>query len=108
MHYLVICRDITDSTERRQAHLPAHQRYVDDNADLIVLSGPLTDEDGRVRLGQLFVLEAPSAAEAKAFIAADPFTRAGVFSAIDIDRLLVRIERGSRVPATRTSELESS
>lgn len=108
VHYLIICRDITDSAERRQAHLPAHQRYVDDNADLIVLSGPLTDEHGQVRLGQLFVLDVPSAAEANAFVAADPFTRAGVFSAVDIDRLLVRIEHGSRSSATRAGGLESS
>lgn len=100
MHYLVICRDGTDSADRRRAHLRAHRGYVDDNADLIVLSGPLTDEDGHVRVGQLFVLDVASAAEAKAFVAADPFTRAGVFSSIDIDRLLLRIEHGSRVSGT--------
>ncbi|MFI0409388.1 YciI family protein [Actinomadura sp. 3N508] len=95
-HYVVLCRDVPDSASLRRAVLAEHRRYVDERADLIKLSGPLLDEDRVTRRGQLFVLEVPDREAAEAFIAADPFTRAGVFATVEIDPLLPIFGDGRR------------
>ncbi|GAA1933677.1 YciI family protein [Nocardioides marmoribigeumensis] len=100
MPFLVTCRDVADSAGLRAEHLPAHRRYVDERAEQILLSGPLTDDDGVRRVGQLFVLDVPDPPAASAFIRQDPFTRAGVFSDITIDRLELRFDGGRRLPRT--------
>ncbi|MFC6886551.1 MULTISPECIES: YciI family protein [Actinomadura] len=88
LHFAVRCRDVAGSGPLREASLDAHRRYVDARADMIALSGPLVAEDGATRCGQLFVLAVASREAAEAFVADDPFTRAGVFAAVEIDALL--------------------
>lgn len=95
MHFAVYCRDVAGSGQARSRSIAEHRRYVDDRADMIVLSGPLVSGDG-VRRGQLFVLDAPDRAAAEEFVAGDPFTRAGVFASVEIERLLLRFSGGER------------
>ena len=97
MPFLITCRDAPDSSELRAQHLPEHRRYVDERADRILLSGPLTDDAGERRVGQVFVLDAPDHPTAAGFIQDDPFTVAGVFAYIRIDRLEMRFEGGRRL-----------
>lgn len=100
MPFLITCRDALDSALLRTRHLADHRRYVDEHARQIVLSGPLTDDDGARRIGQVFVLDVPDHAAASDFVNEDPFTLAGIFAHIRIDRLELRFEQGRRlVPA---------
>ncbi|WP_165964232.1 YciI family protein [Actinomadura sp. KC216] len=96
VHYVVLCRDVPGSASLRRAVLAEHRRYVDERAGLIRFSGPLLDADGETRRGQLFVLDVPDREAAEAFIAADPFTRAGVFATVEIDPLLPVFGDGRR------------
>ncbi|MEU9845395.1 YciI family protein [Actinomadura sp. NPDC048032] len=93
---MVLCRDVTGSGELRRSVLAEHRRYVDERAELITLSGPLLAADGTTRRGQLFVLDVPDERAARAFVAADPFTRAGVFATVEIDRMLPIFGGGRR------------
>lgn len=94
--HMVLCRDVPDSGALRRSVLAEHRRYVDERAGLIRFSGPLLAEDGETRCGQLFVLEVATRQDAEEFVAADPFTRAGVFASVEIDGLLPVFADGTR------------
>jgi uncharacterized protein YciI len=97
MMVMVVCRDAIVSPEARKGALAAHRDYVDANAGLLVLSGPLLGADGQSRTGQLFVLDVPDLAAAHRFVAADPFTQAGVFDEVTVDGFLLVFRDGSRL-----------
>ncbi|MBO2455737.1 hypothetical protein J4573_52285 [Actinomadura barringtoniae] len=94
--HMVLCRDVPDSGPLRKAVLAEHRRYVDERAELIRFSGPLVADDGVTRCGQLFVLEVAARQDAEEFVAADPFTRAGVFATVEIDAVLPVFSEGAR------------
>jgi uncharacterized protein len=50
----------------------------------IVMSGPLTADDGTTMIGSLFVVEAPDRAAVERFNRADPFHEAGIWERIMI------------------------
>ena len=67
--------------ERRLAVRPAHRDYVRElfERGAIRMSGPLADDRGAV-----IVYEAPGEAEARALVAADPYTSAGVVEEVSL------------------------
>ena len=73
----------------RLEHYAAHRAFVETDADYgitIALSGPLQTDDGETMIGSLFLIEAADRAAVEAFVAADPFTRAGVWGEVIITR----------------------
>lgn len=97
-HFVVICRDAEQSADLRAATLAAHRTHIDDWAARIAMSGPLVDDDGERRTGQFYVLVGDSRTDAKQFAEEDPFTIAGVFTSIEIMRMLPRYQYGTRHP----------
>lgn len=97
MHYIVIAKDIEDSGGLRSATLPEHRGYVDAHANIIVVSGPLLADDSDLRIGQFFLLEVDSRNDAESFVAADPFTRAGIFDEVLVSRIETKFELGRRI-----------
>jgi uncharacterized protein YciI len=80
--FAVVCLDRPGSTNIRSQSLEAHRRYVEEHASIILSSGPLLDDDGVSRCGQLFILNVPDDQHAHAFINADPFTTVGLFEKV--------------------------
>ncbi|MCW2841054.1 MAG: hypothetical protein JWR55_2537 [Aeromicrobium sp.] len=73
---------IDDSTEARDATRPAHREYL---AELsaqgsLLLSGPYVGGEA----GALLVYEAPTEADARALIAADPFVLEGLVAEVTV------------------------
>lgn len=99
MFAVVTCRDAGDATQARASALPAHREYVDRHASSLMISGPLLGADGSTRVGQLFILDVADVAEAERFIAEDPFTKAGVFTDVQVDGFLPVFRDGARVRA---------
>ncbi len=95
-HYVVQCRDRADSAALRTATLAAHRAYVDTWESSITLSGPLITEGGEVRIGQFYVLHIESRSAAEEFIANDPFTKAGLFTSVEVTRIQLRFLGGRR------------
>jgi uncharacterized protein YciI len=91
-----MCFDRSGSTNIRSQSLQAHRKYVEENASIIVSSGPLLDGDGTTRCGQLFVLEIPDHLQASAFIDADPFTVAGLFDTVIVRQFAPIFNDGTR------------
>jgi uncharacterized protein YciI len=67
----------------------AHRAFVEAQNDYgisVVMSGPLQTDDGESMIGSLFILEAADRATVEAFVAADPFSEAGVWGEVSIVR----------------------
>ena len=68
----------------RQQWRPAHKDYLATVAERIAFAGPLTRDDGTTMLGSLLAIDFDSRAAARAWLAAEPFTRAGLYASVEI------------------------
>ncbi len=83
-HFVISCIDRPQSLALRLANRPAHLAFVAADGEVrVILAGPYLDEAGEMS-GSLFLVEAPDAAAAAAFNAADPYTLAGLFERVEI------------------------
>lgn len=94
--FVVLCLDRLGTAHIRSQFLEAHRRYVDEQASIILSSGPLLDEDGTTRSGQMFILYVHNRQQAEAFIEADPFTAAALFETVIIRRFAPIFNNGAR------------
>lgn len=96
MHIAVVCRDIADSAQLRSRTLDAHRHYVAGWSESIIFSGPLVDNDGYTRRGQLYLFTLSDLSMAHRFVADDPFVSAGLFASIEIDQVIPKFQTGQR------------
>lgn len=64
----------------RQRVRPEHKAYLAQVADRIAFAGPLLHDDGTTMLGSLLAIDFDDRAAAEAWLAAEPFTRAGLYA----------------------------
>ena len=79
MAWLVV-RDDNESGPAIRADaqiMDAHWQYELANRDIILVAGSLRDDDGVNKTGSLLVIDVATRAEAEAFFANDPATKAG-------------------------------
>lgn len=86
MHWLIKCRAKPAIDELRVATLPAHTKFLDGYPEVTWYSGPLFTDDNKNAIGSLRLIEFPDRAAAQAYINADPYTKAGIFQSIAIER----------------------
>lgn len=86
MHWLIKCRAKPGIDELRAATLPAHTKFLDGYAKETWYSGPLFTDDNKNAIGSLRLIEFLDRAAALAYINADPYTNAGLFQSIGIER----------------------
>ena len=95
MLVLLTCRDKPDGGELRTKTRQAHLQYVVDNGSVVKIAGPMISDDGERMIGSFFVLDVESIAAARAFNAKDPYTQAGVFASVTVDRWRWTFENGA-------------
>ncbi len=76
MHFAVFNEDKPDHTELRMATREEHLAYM--GGFDIRIGGPIKNEAGDM-IGSCIVVQLGSLAEAEAFVANDPYTKAGLF-----------------------------
>jgi len=64
--------------------MDAHWRYELANRHIILAAGSLREDDGVTKTGSLLVLDVATRAEAEAFLANDPATKAGMRGTVRI------------------------
>ena len=91
MLYAIVGHDGPDALPRRREQRPAHLERIRALVDAgrLLLAGPLPaidspDPGPAGFAGSLIVAEFASLAEARAWIAADPYVTAGIFSSVDV------------------------
>ena len=100
MLFAVVCCDRPDTSALRAHALEAHKAYIDTWAHALVTSGPLLDDDGVTRNGQLYLIDVADRGAADAFVKEDPFTRAELFNTVLVRRITPVIVNGERVNVT--------
>ena len=86
MAYAIICDDKSGCSHVRDEHRPAHMAYLDANASKLLAAGAQLSDDGKVMSGGILLVDTDDRAEAEAFIANDPFAKAGLFQSIKVVR----------------------
>ncbi len=82
--FLILCTDKPDGRDLRAATRPTHLAYLSAGEVEVKLAGPWLDEaDGGPR-GSMLLVEAEDIAAARAFAAADPYARAGLFDTVEV------------------------
>jgi uncharacterized protein len=86
MHWLIKCRSKPATDALRETTLPAHRHFLDGYPEVTWYSGPLFTDDNKNAIGSLRLIEFADRAAALAYINADPYTKAGIFESINIER----------------------
>ncbi|MCZ8252466.1 MAG: YciI family protein [Hylemonella sp.] len=84
MLFAFILIDKPDHGALRQRVRPEHKAYLGAMADRIAFAGPFTHDDGQTMLGSLLVIDFPSRDAAHAWLAEEPFTRAGLYASTTV------------------------
>lgn len=84
MLYAFMLIDRPDGGALRQRVRPEHKAYLGGVADRIAFAGPLVHDDGVTMLGSLLVIDFESRESAMAWMAEEPFTRAGLYAGVTV------------------------
>ena len=84
MLFTIHMLDRPGAEELREATGAAHREFVGRHLDQMYLGGPLLADDGRTAVGSLIVMDFPDREAAVAFIAEEPYNRAGLFESVTV------------------------
>lgn len=84
MVYTFILLDKPGAADLRQRVRPEHKAYLAQVADRIAFAGPLTHDDGETMIGSLLAIDFDTRDAAHAWLAEEPFTRAGLYASVSV------------------------
>lgn len=84
MIYAVLFEDNDDHADQRAAHMQAHLSFLERNAETVKSAGPLTNVEGQVSAGGLWLVEAESADKVRGLVEEDPFWPTGLRKSVRI------------------------
>jgi uncharacterized protein len=82
--FVVHCKDKPGAAHIRAETRPAHVEYLKSNLDRIIVAGPVQTEDREGMIGSVLILDFPNRDELDAFLAADPYAKAGLFESVTV------------------------
>ena len=81
--FVLIGVDRSDALPARLANREAHLAFIQARPGVLRVAGPFLDDAGDP-IGSMLVIEVQDRAEAEAFQAGDPYTRAGLFQRTEL------------------------
>jgi uncharacterized protein len=93
MLFAIHALDRDGALPKRLENQTAHREYLSGASNhgiKIVISGPLTKDDGETMIGSLFLIEAESKEVAERFNSNDPFNKTGVWEHVTITGFIKR------------------
>jgi uncharacterized protein YciI len=84
MLFTFILIDKPDHGVLRQRVRPEHKAYLGQVAERMAFAGPFVHDDGQTMLGSLLVIDFPTRDAAHAWLAEEPFTKAGLYASTTI------------------------
>ncbi|MBI1777679.1 MAG: YciI family protein [Proteobacteria bacterium] len=84
MLFAIYRLDKPNAVELRLKTRPVHLDYLRSQSHRLFTAGPVLADDGKTPIGSLLLVECTNEAEARAFAAADPYDRAGLFQSLTI------------------------
>jgi len=82
--FAVHCKDKPGHLQTRLDNRAAHLEYMTANIDKLAIGGPLQTDDRQSMTGSLLVVDIADRAELDAFLAADPYAKAGLFESVTV------------------------
>ena len=82
--FAVHCKDKPGHLQTRLDNRAAHLEFMTANIDKVVIGGPLQTDDRQSMIGSLLVLDFPDRASLDAFLAEDPYAKAGLFESVTV------------------------
>ena len=92
MHFCIFGIDKPNMGDIRAKVMPAHVEYLDKAPIKLVMSGPLTSDDGDAIVGSLYVVEAEGRAAIDEFCKNDPLIQADVWEYSQIRAFNKRVD----------------
>lgn len=86
MPYAILTTDKPNSLELRTRTRDKHIEYLTAHVDKLLAAGALIGDDGSGGSGGILIVDTDERKEAEAFIAGDPFTKAGLFEKVTVTR----------------------
>ncbi|MEO1092893.1 MAG: YciI family protein [Pseudomonadota bacterium] len=86
MAYAIITKDKAGALELRQEHRAAHLEHLMAHLGKLIAAGAQIEDDGSGGFGGIILFDTDDRAEAEAFVAADPFTKVGLFEEVTVVR----------------------
>ncbi|CAA7616262.1 YciI-like protein [Candidatus Terasakiella magnetica] len=80
--FVVHCKDKPGHLQTRLDNRAAHLDFIKANIEKIVVAGPLQTEDRQSMVGSLLIIDIAERADLEAFLAADPYAKAGLFESV--------------------------
>ncbi len=84
MPYAVVALDKEGGAPLRAELRPQHLAYLEQHAAKLLAAGAMLADDGASPVGSLLVFDIDDRAEVEALVAADPFSKAGLFQSVAI------------------------
>ena len=84
MIYVFTLMDKPDGLPQRLRVRSEHKAYLAAVADRIAFAGPLTTDDGQTMIGSVLAIDFESRDAANAWLAGEPFTRAGLYASVSV------------------------
>ena len=86
MPYAILTTDRKDAGDLRARTRAVHVEYLTANMHKLLAAGALINDDGTGGSGGIIIVDTDDRKEAEAFIAGDPFTKAGLFEKVTVAR----------------------
>lgn len=86
MPYAILTTDRKDAGDLRAKTRDTHIAYLTANMHKLLAAGALISDDGTGGSGGIIIVDTDERKEAEAFIAGDPFTKAGLFEKVTVAR----------------------
>ncbi len=84
MQFAIYCLDKPGHAETRTNNRPAHVEHLKAHNDHLLMAGPMLSDDSDTPIGSLLVVEMPDRAAVDRFLAADPYSKAGLFQSVSV------------------------
>ncbi len=86
MPFMINADDRPDAGDLRREIRPQHLAFLVTRESQLIAAGAKLSDDGAVTHGSFYIVDTDERAEAEAFIAADPYSGAGLFGTVRIER----------------------
>jgi uncharacterized protein YciI len=83
MHFVAVCVDKPNSVAKRLEIRAAHLAFLNEKAEMLKLGGPFLDAAGQP-CGSMLIFACDDEVEARAFLAEDPYAKAGLFASVEL------------------------
>jgi len=82
--FVVHCKDKPGAQQVRIDNRAAHLEFLKANLARVVMAGPVQTDDRQGMVGSVLVLDFTQRADLDAFLAGDPYAKAGLFESVTV------------------------